>query len=60
MKARKLLSLALSVTMTLSIFLGSAQAFAEEEEPDSSEETIVADEGVEPENDLQPAEQEQP
>ncbi len=60
MKARKLLSLALSVTMTLSIFLGSAQAFAEEEEPDSSEETIVADQSAEPENDLQPAEQEQP
>ncbi len=60
MKARKLLSLALSVTMTLSIFLGSAQAFAEEEEPDSSEETIVADQSAEPENDLQPVEQEQP
>ena len=60
MKARKLLSLALSITMIMSIFLSSTQAFAEGGEADNNDKTTVADQSVEPENDLQPAEQEQP
>ena len=60
MKARKLLSLALSITMIMSIFLSSTQAFAEGGEADNNDKTTVADQSAEPENDLQPAEQEQP
>lgn len=60
MKARKLLSLALSIIMIMSIFLSSTQAFAEGGEADNNDKTTVADQSVELEKDVQPAEQEQP
>lgn len=60
MKARKLLSLALSITMIMSIFLSSTQAFAEGEEADNNDKTTVADQSVELEKDVQAAEQRQP
>lgn len=60
MKARKLLSLALSITMILSIFLSSTQAFAEGGEADNNDKTTVADQSVELEKDVQAAEQRQP
>ncbi len=60
MKARKLLSLALSITMIMSIFLSSTQAFAEGGEADNNDKTTVADHSVELEKDVQAAEQRQP
>ena len=60
MKARKLLSLALSITMIMSIFLSSTQAFAEGGEADNNDKTTVADQSVELEKDVQAAEQRQP
>lgn len=60
MKARKLLSLALSITLSLSIFLGPAQAFAEDGIADNNGEPIIADQGEKLENSDQPTEEGQP